>query len=391
MPADAPPPSHRWLPAFFSGSFAALATGIYFFLPLYLKGTLHFSGAQIGLLYGVLAVNALVVSFPLGVAGDRYPARNLIRVSLLIAGLAMWGLGQATAFIPYLLIFWAFGLASYVFRQSLDILLFKVSGPDPARSFGRYNTWRMGGMFLGTLGGGGLLTVLDFPQALAVLALGAGLLVPPTFWLPATAVHHAPLRQYRRDFLHRPVLFFAAWLFLFTLHWGAENTSYGLFLTNNLGLTPGEMGLYMSVEFAVLAVTATLHGRYWTGRVKPMVLLGIALCTSGLGHIFMTLPPVLFSLFWRAVHGFGDGLILMESYTTVARLFQVERVGGNSSLISLVTTLGAFAGALIFGPLGAAWGYQWPLIISGLISLLLLPLAWWEARREDAAAAPQGP
>jgi hypothetical protein len=31
---------------------------------------------------------------------------------------------------------------------------------------------------------------------------------------------------------------------------------------------------------------------------------------------------------------------------------------------------------LIFGPLGAACGYQVPLIISGAISLALLPLAY---------------
>ena len=32
--------------------------------------------------------------------------------------------------------------------------------------------------------------------------------------------------------------------------------------------------------------------------------------------------------------------------------------------------------SLIFGPLGAAYGYQVPLIISGAISLALLPLAY---------------
>ena len=53
-----------------------------------------------------------------------------------------------------------------------------------------------------------------------------------------------------------------------------------------------------------------------------------------------------------------------------------DRIGGNASLISLTTTLGVFAGSLIFGPLGAAYGYQVPLIISGAISLALLPLAY---------------
>jgi predicted MFS family arabinose efflux permease len=54
----------------------------------------------------------------------------------------------------------------------------------------------------------------------------------------------------------------------------------------------------------------------------------------------------------------------------------VERIGGSASLISLITTLGVLAGSLIFGPLGAGYGYAWPLIVSGVISLGLLPLAY---------------
>jgi predicted MFS family arabinose efflux permease len=66
----------------------------------------------------------------------------------------------------------------------------------------------------------------------------------------------------------------------------------------------------------------------------------------------------------------------METYTTITRLFHVDRIGGSASLISLTTTMGVFAGSLIFGPLGAAHGYQMPLIISGAISLALIPLAY---------------
>ncbi len=366
--------------ACYSGAFAALVSGIYFFLPLYLKDGLLFSGTQIGLLYGVLSLNALVVSFPLGVAGDRLPVRRLLQVGLATVAVGIWGLSAVRPFWLYLMVFWVFGLGVYIFRQSLDTLLFKISTAAPSRAFGRYNAWRMGGMLVGTLGGGLLIYSLNFPLTLKIMAVAAVVLLLPTRGLPLTTLHQAPLTQYWRDFTNPRVVFFATWLFLFTLHWGAENTSYGLFLHQNLGLTPRQMGFYMSVEFAVLAVTAFLHGRFWAGRLPPMVFLGIALFTSGLGHILMTQPPVLFSLFWRAVHGLGDGLILMESYATIARLFHVERVGGNSSLISLVSTLGAFAGALLFGPLGARWGYEWPLIISGIIALLLMPLAWWGSR-----------
>jgi MFS family permease len=231
-------------------------------------------------------------------------------------------------------------------------------------------------MMGGTLLGGFLLYHLDFPLTLKMLALGVAALFFLTARLPLGAGVRTPLLQYGRDFLSRPVLFFAAWLFLFTLHWGAEATSLGLFLQNNLGLNTRAIGAYMAGEFAVVGLTAYAYGRFWAGRVKPLQFLALALLTSGAGHILMTTPSLPWSFFWRAVHGFGDGLILMETYTTIARLFHVDRVGGNSGLISLVTTLGTLAGSLAFGPLGAHYGYAWPLIISGTISLLLLPVAY---------------
>jgi MFS family permease len=361
---------------FFIAVYSALISCIYFFLPLYLKGSLHFTGAQIGLLYAVLSVNAILVAFPLGVTGDRYPARILTGLGLAGTALSLWGMATVGRFWPFLVVFWGYGLSLQLFRQSLDILLFKDQPADAARHFGHFNAMRMGGMMGGVLLGGVLFYTLDFPPTLKLFGVGLLLLLFLSPRLPLTRGIRASLFEYGRDFLTRPVLFFATWLFLFTLHWGAEATSLALFLQQNLALDPRGIGLYMAGEFGVVALTAYLYGRFWAGRLKPLTFLSLALIFSGTGHILMTYPPLAWSFAWRAVHGFGDGLILMETYTTISRLFHVDRVGGNASLISLATTLGVFAGSLIFGPLGAAYGYALPLITSGAISLALLPFAY---------------
>jgi predicted MFS family arabinose efflux permease len=290
--------------------------------------------------------------------------------------LSLWGMAMVGRFWPFLAMFWAYGLSQQFFRQSLDILLFKENPTDAARHFGHFNAMRMGGMMAGVLLGGVLFYALDFPATLKLFGVGLLLLLLLASRLPLTRGGRASLFEYGRDFLTRPVLFFATWLFLFTLHWGAEATSLALFLQQNLGLDPRGVGLYMAGEFGVVALTAFLYGRFWAGRLKPLTFLSVALIASGIGHILMTYPNLAWSFAWRAVHGFGDGLILMEAYTTISRLFHVDRIGGNASLISLTTTLGVFAGSLIFGPLGGAYGYALPLITSGAISLALLPLAY---------------
>jgi len=316
------------------------------------------------------------VSFPVGVIGDRYPARILTRVGLAATAASLWGLSLVGNFWPFLAVFLAFGLSSQLFRLSLDTLLFKEDHEDAPRRLGHYNAMRMGGMMVGALLGGAAYYWLDFTATLRMFSLGLLLLIAPTVKLPLTRGVRTPLFEYGRDFLAPPVLFFATWLFLFTLHWGAEATSLALFLKHNLKLSPLGVGAYMAGEFGVVALTAYLYGRFWAGRLKPLTFLTLALIFSGAGHILMTYPVLPWSFAWRAVHGFGDGLILMETYATITRLFHVDRIGGNASLISLTTTLGVFAGSLIFGPIGAPYGYQVPLIISGAISLTLLPLAY---------------
>ncbi len=361
---------------FFISAYAVIISALYFLLPLYLKGNLQFSGGQIGLLYAILSLNSLVVAFPVGVTGDRYPARFLTRMGLVVTAVSLWFLAIARHFWPFLAIFWTFGVGLQLFRQSLEIMLFKDDAPGATRRFGHFNAWRMGGMMVGVLFGGLCLHYLDFAVLVRILSGGLLLMLVFTLRLPRTRGVRSSLGQYGRDFLTPPVLFFATWLYLFTTHWGAEGTSLGLFLQNRLGLHPLGIGLYMAGEFAVVSLTAYCYGRFWAGRLSSWGFVSLALFTSGSGHILMTYPHLAWSFAWRAVHGLGDGLILMETYTTIARLFHVDRVGGHAGLISLVTTLGVFTGSLIFGPLGARWGYQWPLIISGAISLALIPWAY---------------
>ena len=86
--------SPAWLPSFFIWALSLLMSSVYFFLPLHLKNNLHFSGLEIGILYAAASLNALLVTFPLGVAGDRYPLLPLLRGALLLSGLCLWGLGH---------------------------------------------------------------------------------------------------------------------------------------------------------------------------------------------------------------------------------------------------------------------------------------------------------
>ncbi|MDD2903913.1 MAG: MFS transporter, partial [Syntrophales bacterium] len=186
---------------FFIGVYAVIISSLYFFLPLYLQGSLGFTGGQIGLIYAVLTMTAILVSFPVGVTADRYPARILTRLGLVGIAACLWGLSEVRHFWTFLLVIFGSGLSLQFFRLSLDSLLFKENHDNASRRFGHYNSWRMGGMMLGALGGGMLLYSLDFPRPLKLLALGVLVLLFLTSRLPRSPGVRTSLLQYGRDFL----------------------------------------------------------------------------------------------------------------------------------------------------------------------------------------------
>jgi MFS family permease len=339
------------------------------------------------MLYAGLSITGLFVTFPIGFLNDLFTPRTLISLALITTAVSLWGQGAATGFIAFFFTFMLFGASNNMFRTSLDALLFKSGKEEQqATRYGIYNGMRMIGFTAGAIFAGYSLFSHDFPATLKQLSLWSLVLLLAYPFLATSPGRRWELFNYRQDFLKKEVVVFSLWLFFFTLHWGAESTCFGLFLRHNLALPMLGIGYYMATEFIVVAVISMYCGRLIDQGIRVERLLYPGLIASGLGNIFMTYPNVLFSLFWRVIHGAGDGAVMVVMYVGIGRLFHVDRIGGNASLIYLITLAGSFAGALIFGPLGEWAGYWFPLAASGVISILLLPaLIWWRKIEESYA------
>ncbi len=361
------------------GAFALATTA--FFMPVYLK-KIGFSGQEIGGLYAAFSITSIITSFPSGLASDRFYARNLIALALGFMGIAAWTQSYVKSFTLFAAAYLLYGLGQNLFRVSLDALLLKTLPQRVGKTYGIFNAMRMLGFTLGGLTGGLLLGNFDFVFTLRLVGTFYFLLTLYWFFLPQNIPVKFGLQTYWEDFRKPRVLFFAFWLYLFYLHWGAEFTSYGLFLRENLRLSLKGMGLYMSAEFAMVGFASFLNGYRLERGTNLARLATLGLFCSGAGHMGMIIEKIPLSLAFRLLHGFGDGTIMVLSYVGIAKLFHLERIGGNSGLITLSIMLGSFTGSLVFGPLGAHFGYQWPLFISGVITLFLIPLVHLPRFRE---------
>lgn len=385
-----------YAPAVINGVFSLGTSAANFFLPLYFRDQLGFSGTQIGALFATQAIAGVLAVLPAGLGNDRVTSRTLVGASLIVQAIAFTALAMVRSFPVYLLVFFGWAVGFNLYRISLDVQLLKTDqGAGVERRALLYQFVRFGGLALGTAGAGYVLARIDFRGALMAMALVCAALALTAFALVPVRVARVRFADYRADIRRPNVLLFAGWFFLFATHWGAEYTCYGLFLRENLGLSVIQIGWYMTGEFAAIVVTlAVLLARrvaLVNGAVRRFAVAGLAL--SGVGHIGMSVTGPLVSAAFRMIHGAGDGLIVVVLYLGLARLFHVERAGGNTGFVNLAAMAGLVAGSLITGPIGERYGYQWPILASGVMILalivpLILPIRERSAQASGISSTP---
>jgi MFS family permease len=368
-----------WLPSIVAGVLMLFSAVGAFFLTVYFKENLHYSGTQIGVLFALQAVTGVLAALPTGFGNDRITSRTMIAIGLVVQAAGFALLGYVIDFSWLLLVFVVWSLISAMLKLSLDVQVLKTdNGERTGSRLGLYQAWRYAGATIGTIFIGYVIARLGFEKALVISGAACLLLIPLTRWLVPTKVARIRLSDYQADLGKPQVLLFGLWMFLFTTHWGAEYTCYGPFLRSNLHLDMIGLGWYMSAEYIAVLVAALLAGRALNRPERMRVFALVGLLASGVGSVGMVFPPVFVSVLFRALHGLGDGTMLVVLYLGISRLFSIERMGGNTGFVTMATMLGFVLGALIYGWLGDFKGYALPLWVSGVLTTLLtLPLVTW--------------
>ncbi|MEW6079663.1 MAG: MFS transporter [Thermodesulfobacteriota bacterium] len=361
-----------WFPVAVLSLYTVAVSITTFFVTVFFKEAMGFSAFQIGLLISIQAMTGILAAFPAGAGNDRFSSHLLITGSLVIQALCFFALATARSFTAVALFYMTWGLFSWVFRLSMDVYFLKTDTRNAiGRRIGFYQSWRFAGMITGTIGTGYIIDRLNFSGAFTIVAGVCVALALVSAFMPATVVARVRLADYRADFSSRRVLFFSFWVLLFASHWGAEQTCYALFLRNDLGLSFRGLGWYFAAEYVAIIIALTLAGQVVGAKAGFRKLAVSGLLLSGLGNIGMVMKPVSVSVLFRAVHGLGDGFMVVVMYYGISRLFSLAHLGGNAGLVHLFSMVGYIIGAMVYSPVGASFGYGHPLWVSGLLTMLL--------------------
>lgn len=380
-------------PSLIMGTFMMVTSVTLFYITIFFSEILKFSGSRIGFLFSLHALTGMFAALPAGISNDRITSRVLIMMSLIVQSVSFVLMSMVKSFWIFLPVFFLWSLSSWLFRWSMDTQMLKSqSSREIGSRIGFYQACRFVGLTIGTIFSGYSIAKLDFETTLMTVGGVCLLLVIPSAFLQSTRVAKISFAEYKADFSNRKVIFFALWLLLFASHWGAEQTSYGLFLKKQLHLNMIQMGWYTAAEFAAIILTVIIAGDMIgrNGNARKIAILG--LFGSGIGHIGMIFPPISLSVAFRILHGFGDGCMTLVMFYGVTKLFAIEHIGGNGGMINFATMIGYIIGSMVYGHMGESLGYDYPLWISGtVVFLLMIPLLYYSDAAEDHAESKNLP
>ena len=332
-----------------------------------------FSHLQVGLLISVFPLVSLLLMIPFGIFVDRLSPKKLIIASQFIFALSIVGLLTAHDFWSTMLMLGIGGTGNALFTNALSALFYKTLG-DKIRGLklGFFTAGILVGYGLGSLLGGYLLSAFDMNAIFLFSLAGAAPMVILSLLLPDVPGARVKISDYRADISNRSVLIFVILVFAFSLHAGAEQSSFSLFLNKEIKLDKESVGWIFFIHANVMALLSVVSGFYadrvnsrGKGLAAPYYV-GIAI--SGITNILLIFTNSFGTvLATRLTHAVGDSLTLVTRSLIVSNLFVSTRMGGNLATIQVTITLGTLFGSIISG---AVPGYASGFFIAGAAAVI---------------------
>ncbi|MFA5947865.1 MAG: MFS transporter [Candidatus Gracilibacteria bacterium] len=342
-----------------------------FFLAMYLV-QIGLSGGQIGIVFALANLTGIIATLPSGIINDKIRSKHLISLAILFVAMQFVGISNYHSFLIVLILFLLGGIGKTLFSISMDSLFYKSSGKKDSPM--KIATMLMPNYLM--LGAGTILTgylinfQINFEQLFLIIGILLAILsVIGLIILPKSATANLSILDYKNSMSDPKAIFLLTIMSLFAIHFGAEDTSYGLFLKTNLGLNPNQMGIYMGTAIMVMGFSVLWIGKNFSKiKVKNLLLYGLFL--SGTFHILMTIQNPYISWSMRVIHEIGDSMMFFALLFGISQLFDEKKYGGLTGIFTFSMVISATFGAFIFGYIGGNFGYNVPIIIGGLTTLI---------------------
>ncbi|MCK5404604.1 MAG: MFS transporter [Desulfobulbaceae bacterium] len=344
---------------------------------------------ELATVIGLFSLSSMALMLPMGVFSDYFSPRRTLLFGALLQAWYFMSLPAIKTFWSFLPIVFIGGLGTaslLVVSESLYMKLFCQEKRGRRVAIYQLSTYL--GYGLGPLAGGILLqnhSYLLFPMA----AAGACLVLILGFFLKDSEPIVFSFKEYGNDILRPAPLLLMACIFVMGTHFGVEQTSFSLFMNQNLGLSSKEIGLVFAGLGLWMAAAVPVIGALHDKKKSVFIFLLSGLAVSGIFQVATAWTTGFSSLLTiRLLHTMGDAVALLELSVLVALLFPSRRLGGNSGLLYAIRTLATFSAAIISGGFNKEWGYGASFLGNGIFVILFAlasALFIWSSRKRMQA------
>jgi len=354
-------------------------------LPLFIR-SLGVPVSTVGFIAAASTVVGIIVSLPAGVLSDIIGRRRVIMIAAIVF---------ATAPFLYLLVSlpWQLVLVR-IYHGLATAILGPVAMAAVADTFekgrgermGWYSSATMVGRFLAPFVGGALIFGNNFHWVYLVDGFGGVLALLAALRLPlATGTSSPVLQVLRRErgnigqqiaaVFHTPTILATSGIEAVQYFaYGSLETFLPIYLKEQVGLSPFEIGLLFTTQILAAAFTKPLMGRL-SDRYGRVTMISIGLALGGVTTAAITLSSnylVLITLI--ALFGLGLATVTASTGALVADLSQAHNRGSAMGVLSGIMDVGQSIGPMVSGVLigVSSYGMTFGVVGAGLVLISLI-------------------
>lgn len=352
----------------------------------------------VGALFSVATIAAALLSLPSGVLVDRFGARNLLAISLVLTATSQLATALTSSVAPLFLWQIIGGLAAGAQQSAVfSAVTESVSRGKLGRAMGWLTLSMQLGFTLGPALAGLALRWIDVRTDIAVTTVLLVLTIPGALATSQTRQHtgegltlRAPLRALAKQAAFTPVVI---GLISLTLTWGTFSAYVPIFAKDTLGLPSSQVGYLLALQAVFNAGSRPFAGRLVdrARRRWPIVLIGVVVWSAAmviLGHLTGFFVPAI-------VLAIGTPFMAM-AFVAIGVVFGdlsgASTRGVTMGIYGTVLFVGLSAGPLIFGPLvqgaGYATGFTAAAVVSVVLGLVMAALQAEPLRRRSEVPLP---
>lgn len=336
----------------------------------------------VGFVAAISAFTGVIFSIPAGILSDRVGKRKMLIFSSCIFSAAPFLYLAVTQIWQLAVVRFFHGFATAIFIPVAMALVSDLFHKERGEKMGWFSTATLLGRFMAPIVGGSILGALAFAPArgyvtvYVVCGFAGALTLLLSLFLPQSGEprhrNHPwtdTFRTFRAVVADKAILATCAVEAAILFAYGAFETFLPLY-SISLGLSPYEVGIFLSAQVLTLALSKPVMGRFSDrhGR-RSQIFFGalIAALCIGCFSLFRSFIPLL-----ALSVAFGMSLSIVTSATSayVADLSSREGRGSAMGLLGSIMDIGHTTGPLLSGVVATHFGYAKAFIGGSLVLIV---------------------